>query len=172
MPTLPVILASAVLCTAALACGGDDQKKDEPGAQQSAPVSASATPSAMTKDAYVSAVNAICTRVESEADKIDEPTTAKDYESALTTLIGIIDRAQTDIKALTPPAEDASALQENFIGPNDEQAARFKSALPSVQSAAAANDTAAAEKAFGDSLAEDNPQQDQWMTTYGLTACI
>jgi hypothetical protein len=171
MPRLPLIVASAVLCTAVLACGADDKDSGGNGSP-SAGASVSTTSAEMTKDAYVTAVNAICKRVESEVDTIGEPKTAKDYEGALTKLIDVIDRAQADIKKLTPPSADASALQSNFIGPNDEQAARFKSALPSVQSAAAAGDDEAAEKAFGDSLADTDEARDKWMTDYGLTSCV
>lgn len=166
MPRLPLVVASAVLVATALACGGDDN-----GAAPS-PSPTTASPMPLTKEAYVSAVNAICTRVTSEVEGIAEPKTAKDYETTLVAVIDVIDRAQAGIKALTPPAADAAALQANFIGPNDEQAAKFKAALPSVRSAAAAGDTEAAEKAFGESLAEDNPTQDEWMTSYGLTACV
>ena len=165
-----LILATAVLCTA-VACGGDGDSGAAPSASPST-TSVSPTPSEMTKEAYVAEVNTVCRRVTSEVETVGEPKTADEYESALTKLIDIIDRAQADIKKLTPPAADAAEIQEKFVGRNDEQAAKLKAALPSVQSAAQADDDAAAEKAFGEALTEDDPEIDAWMTSYGLTDCV
>lgn len=176
--TSRTLLASAVLLTA-VACGGDDG--GTPNASPSVTTtsvsptpSPTPTPTPMTKADYVAAVDKICDRVTTEGEKIPEPKTADDYLAATNTIIALIDAAQAEARALVPPAEDAAALESNFYAVNDAQSAAFKAAMPDLQSAAQADDLAAAEKAFGEAAeaGETTDAQDKYMTDYGLASCV
>lgn len=176
MSRLPVILASAVLCTAALACGGDDKGGNNAAPSASATsTTPSPTPSAMTKEAWVAEANKACQTVEDKSDKIADPTTAKEYASGTREYLQAVKDAQASLRALTPPAADATAIEENFLQPNDQQIAILERVLPKVDAAAAKNDTEAAEAALGEAFTEFQPiseKIEKWAAPYGLTACV
>lgn len=172
MPRSRLAVVSVLLCAATVACGGSDNKPSaSPSASTTTP---SPTPSAMTKAEYVVAVNNVCARVQTEGDAVAEPKTAQEYLTALNTLIGILDTAMAELRAMTPPAADAATLEAKFLTPNDQQAAVLKAALPDVTSAAAANDMDAAAKALGDAFVEFErigEANAKFATDYGLTDC-
>ncbi len=171
-------LAATVLCLAAVACGGGDP---DPVATSAPPttvptttIPTSAAPSPLDKATYVTQVNAICKEVVDGADKIAEPKTAQDYLDATTTIADLIDDAQLELEELVPPAEDQAAIEENFLGPIEEQSKVLNDAIPDLAAAAQANDTAAAERAFGEAFVQFNAiseESDKWLIDYGLTEC-
>jgi len=165
-PMPRVVVASAVLCLAVAACGGESDPQASPSASPSA--------TALSKAEYVAKVNAICARVEADAQNVPEPKTADDYLSVVQTFISTIETAQAELRALTPPAADAAEVEAKFLAANDQQALALKVALPALQAAAQSDDTAAAEKAFGEAVtaAETTDEQDEFATSYGLTSCV
>lgn len=172
MRRLHLALAAAVL-TSAVACGGDDPKPAASSAPPAASVTPSPTPSPVAKSEYVGAVNKICDRVVTEAEGITEPKSAQEYQAAMAKILGIIERAQADVRELTPPAEDAADLEKYFLTPNDEQAAAYKAALPKMEAAIASNDLKAAEAAFTKAVeeGESTEEETKWIMGYGLTSC-
>ncbi|HEV2892026.1 MAG TPA: hypothetical protein VGX28_16750 [Frankiaceae bacterium] len=171
-----LVVPAAVLAAAALACGGDDPvpRATPSAAPTTASPAPTPTPTPLSKAEWVGKITAICDDVEAEADKIGEPKTAKDYAEAMATLVRIIDEANAEIRTLPPPAADAAALEANFMGPNEKQEETFRAALPELQSAAQSEDTAAAEKAFGDAISTTTPTDAQasFLRQYGLGDCV
>ncbi|HEV2892027.1 MAG TPA: hypothetical protein VGX28_16755 [Frankiaceae bacterium] len=173
MRRLPVLLASALLASA-VACGGDD---GGPAASPTpSPTTASPTASAMTKEAYVAAANALCARVDKETESLpDEPGTAKELLDGTRTYLASLKKAQGELRALTPPAADAEEVEKNFLAVGDKQVEVLEGLLPELEAAAAKNDKAAAEKALQDGFQEfetvSTDAVEEWMTQYGLTDC-
>lgn len=161
-------LAAAVLCLAAVGCSG------ESGTTGTQPTtSGSPTAPAMSKEQFVAAANDVCKGVNTQAESITEPKTAADYAAATEQLLGIIDDAQRDLRALRPPA-DAQADWSKFLAGNDEQAGMLREALPKIQEAGRKDDKEAAEREFlavfmkFEEAGEDTAE---WAKTYGLTEC-
>ena len=162
----PMRAALVLLCLAAVACGGKSDPQASPSASPSA--------SALSKAEYVAKVNAVCARVEADAQKVPEPKTADDYLSVVQGFISTIETAQAELRALTPPAADAAEIEAKFLAANDQQALALKVALPALQAAAQSDSTGAAEKAFGEAItaAETTDEQDPFATSYGFTSCV
>jgi hypothetical protein len=131
-------------------------------------------PAPMSKDEFVRAANAICARVNGELDRVAEPKSATELPRALQNVIAVYEKAQHDLRALRPPAEDKAAVESNLLAVNDQQVRVLKDALPALQSAAAKGDQQAVEATFAKAdrdatalAAKSKP----WATSYGLTEC-
>lgn len=163
------LVASLILTAVATACGSDTPSS------QSSP-SSSPSPTGGTKEQWVSAVNKICLELEAATDDIGEPKTAQDFADATEDLVAAMEDAQAKVRAVPPPAEDAAEIEANFYGPNDQQTAALKAALPKIQAAAKKKDDQAAAAAFGAAFAEAFSQgaeeQSKWMGDYGLKDCV
>ena len=95
--------------------------------------------------------------------------------SGTKTYLESLKKAQADMRALTPPAEDAAAIETNFLSVNDKQIKIIEDLLPGLDAAAAKNDTAAAEKALEggfEKFTEAAEGTEKWVTDYGLTSCV
>lgn len=175
MRRLPQMLVSALLLSA-VACGGDDPTPTASQTPAPSTTTASPTPSAMTKEAWVAAVNGLCKRVETATASLpDEPGTAKEYLDGTKTYLDALKAAQTDLEALTPPAADAAAIDKNFVSVGKKQIEIIEGLMPDLEAAAAKNDKAAAEAALQEGFTEfekvSTDETDAWVKQYGLTDC-
>lgn len=164
-------LAAVVLALALAACGGGDGDTD---AQPSPSASSvSPTPSAMSKTEYVAAANAVCKRVLTEANAVTEPKNGAEFASATEQLLKLVDDGQRDLRALTPPAEDATEV-EKFLSENEQQAEVLRTALPKIKAAAEGGDEATAQAEFATAFTQFNEiagKSEAWAKAYGLTEC-
>lgn len=175
--------AATALALAVAACGGGGD-----GGSDAAPSPSASTPSAvqtttlatpsvaaMTKADWVTAVNKVCTKVTDGSDAIQNPETADDYLAAMTTLHELMETSLTELAELPPPAADAADVEKYLVEPQQRRVQTLEAALPSLESAAQADDKAAAEKAFGEALLKADPdvqEQERWMAGYGLDECV
>lgn len=162
-----------LLVVVATACGSDGGSTTQ--SPSPSTTSSSPSPAAMTKAAWVAAVNQVCLDLEKETDKIAEPKTAQEFEDALKALVAALDAAQVKVRALAPPAEDAAEVEENFYAVNDAQANALREGIPEVEAAAEHGDDDGAAAAFGTALQKsyaDAENNEKWMKDYGLTDCV
>ncbi|HVF03974.1 MAG TPA: hypothetical protein VNA20_03960 [Frankiaceae bacterium] len=163
---LPRLAAVAACLATAVACGGGDTSSQPTTAPPT-------TTSALTKEAFVAAVNATCKKALTEAQDVGDPSTAAEYVAGTEKYIGILEEGQRELRALEPPA-DAKAKYVEFVAANDEQIQLLRDLLPTIQAAAAKNDEAAVEAEFGAAFTEFNAiaeKQAPWANSYELTEC-
>lgn len=162
----PIRLAvTAVLCAVLAACTGGSR---------GGRASGSPSPTGMSHADYVSAANAVCKDVGDKAEALREPTTAVGYAETLAELLAILEDGQRRLEALTPPAADRAAVEDNFIEVGEDQVTVLREALPKVRAAADAGDQRKAQEEFVlafQTISQMEARDESWTTSYGLTEC-
>lgn len=142
-----------VLLVAATACGG--------GGSSGGP----------SKAAYVKQAEAICADAVAKQKALAFPTAVDKLAPYVTDLVAVAVKATDRLKALTPPAEDAAALQSHFLGPLEDQAVEAQRYADDVTAASKSNDQAALGR-----LALSPPTKPKadlaYLKKYGFTACV
>jgi hypothetical protein len=95
------MLPAACLAVLALpACGGDDGGDD-----------------AAVKAAYVQKATAVCDRVVRDRGALTRPSAAADFAPFVRSSVTIAEKAEADLRALTPPEADRADLQTKVLDP-------------------------------------------------------
>jgi hypothetical protein len=125
------------------------------------------------KAAYLAKAEAICSSANTALDdaKKQLPPNIAAVPAYVHRLVDIARKDVTDLKALTPPKDDATDVQAKFIGPLTEQLADGDAFAAKVDAAAKAKDNVTLTK-----LVLDPPTKTRvdvaWMKSYGFTACV
>ncbi len=91
----PRALAVPVLALSLAACGGGDD----------------------AKKAYVADASAICVNADSAFSKLKTPAAPAEFAPFVRDTVAIAEKAQADLSALTPPADDKADLQSKVLDP-------------------------------------------------------
>jgi hypothetical protein len=69
------------------------------------------------KAAYVTAADEICTSADEDFAALTPPTTPEQFSPFVQETVGIADRAQSQLAALTPPEQDRAELESKVLTP-------------------------------------------------------
>lgn len=127
--------------------------------------------SGLSRSAYVSKAEAICTRINKEVDKLAAPTTPQALQAFVEQSLQIAEVGTGEIKALDPPQEDRAALKAKVLDPLDGQLAEGRAFLAKVKAAVAKNDQAALGQLITHPPTGSKADLD-WMRSYGFKACV
>jgi hypothetical protein len=98
-----LLLPAACLAVLALpACSSDSGGGDD---------------AAAVKAAYVQKASAVCDRVTQERAALARPTGAADFAPFVRSSVTIAEKAEADLRALTPPEADRADLESKVLGP-------------------------------------------------------
>ena len=86
-----LLLSTALLLAA---CGGDDAKA-----------------------AYVERASAICEDTAQEIEALKFPAKPEEFAPYADSLVGVVEKAQTELTGLTPPEEDRAQLEDKVLDP-------------------------------------------------------
>ena len=141
---LGTLLTSALLLTG---CGGDDVDP---------------------KVAYVEQATGICDEAQRAFEALPAPTTPEGFAPYANDLVGILETAQTELDALTPPPDDEAELRSRVLDPFADVVEQGKAFAAEVE--AAGTDQA---KLLG--LLPQRPSaagvDTEYLRTYGLPTC-
>lgn len=122
-----IMFASFVLAASLSACASGDETATEtpgggPSPATSSPVAAptAAAPALSLTDFHVKA-QAACQRLQDEVAALALPTTPDEVSTYVANIYGISRRVVTTIKSLRPPAEQADAINRDFVQPLSDQ---------------------------------------------------
>jgi hypothetical protein len=129
------------------------------------------TSSGLSKPAYLSKAEGICTRINREIDKLAAPTTPQALQAFVEESLQIAEVGTGEIKALDPPAGDRAAIKAKVLDPLDGQLVEGRAFLEKVKTAVAKNDQAALGQ-----LITHPPTGSKadlaWMRSYGFKECV
>lgn len=146
-------LTALVLALSACSGGGD-----EPAAQEEVD----------PKEAYVEQASDICTTADEDFAALTAPATPEEFGPFVTQTVGIAERAQTELAALTPPPEDRADLESKVLTPFAELVEQGKAWSAQVQ--AAGTDQAALLPLLGARPTSAGIDK-EFLREYGLTSC-
>ncbi len=152
---VPATVAALALALALAACssGGGDEREAEP---------------VDPKDAYVTAASEICSSADEDFAALAPPTTPESFGPFVQQTIGIADRAQSQLAALTPPEQDRADLQSKVLTPFAALVSQGKAW--SAQVSAAGADQAALLSLLGRRPTSAGIDK-QYLRSYGLQTC-
>ena len=153
MKRLALILPILLLATA---CGGSGKDKVSSG---------------LSKADYLAKAEAICTRLNTEVNKLTFPASVKAVPGFVEETLQIAEVATGEIKALEPPAEDKADIKAKVLDPLDGQVAVGKTFLEQIKAAVAKNDTAAVGRLIANPPTGSKADLD-WMRSYGFKQCV
>ena len=136
------------------ACSGGD----EPDAQEEVD----------PKEAYVEQASEICASADEEFAALTPPVTPAEFGPYVETTVGIADRAQRGLAALTPPEQDRAELERKVLTPFAELVEQGRAWSAQVQ--AAGTDQAALLPLL-DSRPTSAGIDKEFLREYGLTSC-
>lgn len=120
------------------------------------------------KDAYVAEASKVCEVARTDADALTTPTTAAAIKPFVDTSLAIAVRAQAELAALTPPAEDRAELESKVLDP-------FAELVEQGRAYAAKVDAAGTDGAKLLALIAQQPSAEgidlEYLRAYGLDAC-
>ncbi len=121
------------------------------------------------KEAYVELASEVCASADEEFAALGgTPTTPAEYGPYVQETVGIAERAQTELAALTPPEQDRADLESKVLTPFAELVEQGKAW--SAQVTAAGTDQAALLPLLGSRPTSAGIDKD-YLRTYGLTSC-
>lgn len=128
------------------------------------------TEGGVSKAAYVTQAETICTDANAKQKSLKSPTSVEMLAPYVTQVTAIADETATRIASLTPPKADAADLQTKVLGPLHEQLSAGHAYAGKVAAASDANDLTTLSSLL------HNPPKTQvdlrWMKSYGFSACI
>lgn len=131
----------------------------------------SSTSSGLSKAAYVSKAEAVCTRINTEIKKLAPPTTPKALQAFVEESLQIAEVGTGEIKALDPPSADRAAIKTKVLDPLDGQLAEGRVFLEKVKTAVAKNDQAALGQLITHPPTGSKADLN-WMRAYGFSECV
>jgi len=120
------------------------------------------------KQAYVEQASEICTTADEEFAALTAPTTPEQFGPYVQETVGIADRAQTELAALSPPEDDRADLESKVLSPFAELVEQGRAWSAQVQ--AAGTDQAALLPLLGARPTSAGIDKD-YLREYGLTSC-
>ncbi len=147
-------LTALVLALSACSDGGGD--------------GAAAPPEVDPKEAYVEQASEICTAADEDFAALTQPTTPEQFGPYAEQVVGIADRAQTQLADLEPPQEDRADLESRVLTPFAELVEQGRAW--SAQVTAAGTDQAALLGLLGSRPTSAGIDK-QYLREYGLTSC-
>ena len=144
-------LTALVLALSACSGGGND-----------------AAPEVDPKQAYVEQASEVCASADEEFAALTAPTTPAEFSPYVTETVGIADRAQRELAALTPPEQDRAELESKVLTPFAELVEQGKAW--SAEVTAAGTDQAALLPLLGERPTSAGIDK-EFLTEYGLETC-
>lgn len=120
------------------------------------------------KAAYVADATAVCDTAVEEFEALSTPTTPDGFAPYADSVVGIIEKAHSDLTALTPPEDDRAQLEEKALDPLDALVTEGEQFADQVRAAGADQAKLLAllsERPTGDSIDVD------FLREYGLDSC-
>ena len=146
-------LTALVLMLAACSGGSDD---------------AAAPAEVDPKEAYVEQADEVCSAADEDFAALTAPVTPEEFSPYVQETVGIAERAQTELAALTPPEPDRADLESKVLTPFAELVEQGKAW--SAQVTAAGTDQAALLPLLGTRPTSAGIDKD-YLREYGLTSC-
>ncbi|MCW2716108.1 MAG: hypothetical protein JWN88_3155 [Frankiales bacterium] len=145
----PVLLLP-VLALGIVSCGDDAARGPDP------------------KTAYVERATAICDDANKQFGGLTAPTTPAGFAPYAESTVAIVEKAQVDLAALTPPEQDRAALQSRVLNPFAAVVTEAKAFVGKVR--AAGTDQAQLLPLLSQIPRTDGIDK-EYLRTYGLGAC-
>lgn len=120
------------------------------------------------KAAYVSDATAVCDTAVEEFEALSTPSTPDGFAPYADSVVGIIEKAHSDLTALTPPEGDRAQLEERALDPLGELVTKGKGFADDVRAAGADQAKLLAllpERPTGSSI------DVEYLREYGLDSC-
>ena len=120
------------------------------------------------KAAYVSDATAVCDSAVEEFEALSTPTTPDGFAPYADSVVGIIEKAHTELTALTPPEDDVAQLEEKALDPLGELVTEGEAFAEQVRAAGADQAKLLAllsERPTGESI------DVTYLREYGLDSC-
>ena len=146
-------LTALVLALSACSGGGDE---------------AAAPEEVDPKEAYVEQADEVCSTADADFAALKAPVTPEEFGPYVQETVGIAERAQTELAALTPPEQDRADLESKVLTPFAELVDQGKAW--SAQVTAAGTDQAALLPLLGSRPTSAGIDKD-YLREYGLTSC-
>lgn len=123
------------------------------------------------KTAYLMQAEAVCARANADHKALKAPLAITELAPYVVQVVAIVDRAATQLQALSPPAADRTALEDHVFRPLRAQLVVAHAYAAQVQRAAKAHDQAALIRLLGDPPTKTRADL-RWMANYGFSACV
>ena len=120
------------------------------------------------KEAYVEQADEVCSTADADFAALEAPVTPEEFSPYVQETVGIAERAQTELAALTPPEQDQADLESKVLTPFAELVEQGKAW--SAQVTAAGADQAALLPLLGSRPTSAGIDKD-YLREYGLTSC-
>jgi hypothetical protein len=127
--------------------------------------------SGLSKAAYISKAEAICSRINTEIGKLAAPTSPKAVEAFVEESLQIAEVGTGEIKALDPPEADRAAITAKVLDPLDGQLTAGRAFLVKVKEAVAKKDDTALGRLITNPPTGSKADLD-WMRSYGFKQCV
>jgi len=120
------------------------------------------------KQAYVEQASEICTSADEDFAALTQPTTPDQFGPYAEQVVGIADRARTQLADLTPPEQDRADLESRVLTPFAALVEQGRAW--SAQVSAAGTDQAALLRLLGERPSSTGIDQ-EYLRSYGLDSC-
>ena len=127
--------------------------------------------SGLSRSEYVTKAEAICTRINTEVDKLTAPSTPQALQEFVEKSLQLAETGTDELKALEPPAADRADLKAKVLDPLDGQLAAGRAFLEQVKTAVAKNDQAALGQLITHPPTGSKADLN-WMRSYGFRECV
>ncbi|HWH28559.1 MAG TPA: hypothetical protein VNU26_06280 [Mycobacteriales bacterium] len=118
---------------------------------------------------YVAQAEEVCAQANDDVEALTAPTSVAEVPEYTDSVVELLQRTVTEVRALTPPEEDQAELREKLLTPLEADVQAAKGYAAQLSAAAEAEDSATLLR-----LAQELPETSadlEYMREYGLVQC-